>query len=286
MRFICIGVLVTAMSLPALAEDDSWRLYYKLDEAARSGDHETTEALLNRGLEINYNGSPFNHYPLVFKPFINCDSVSQDHAVVLKMLLENGADAKSVGLKSNDSTLTQLAYCDERDSVILMASLLLSYGANPKHIGSSEMSALYRAILRNNERLALVLAKYSEVGEREYDAAMGKGMGRLLREFIDQDIAFDNHPLLYWAIRFSKDDLLRTLLLRGVDPNKFINSPLENYDHPIIFAASISNTMAVKVLHGFGASLEALSQNDESIMDIAVRRGNKELITWLVDAGS
>lgn len=261
-------------------EGETWEHYIELEKAAKAGDYELVEDFLDRGLDTNYSGMHFRKIPLAHAPIV-CDQLSEDHITVMKLFLENGMNVNAVNSPNNDTALTELAYCDDRNEVLLMAELLLSYGADAKHIGSSNMSALYRSILRGNERLAIILAPHGVVEEREIKRAMTKKMELLLTLFIDLGAEYKSFPLLHFSIGNSHDQLLQRLLKNGVSPSRFMGTSLKGFEYPIIYAATVSNFTAVKLLHEYGASLYVTSKRNESLRQIARKKNNGELVQWL-----
>jgi len=234
------------------------------------------------------------------RSLVNCSYRNNNQLDILKLLSDNGVDF-NIASPSRDA-LTVNSQCRPnkkafnntdlmaQDNTIEIAKFLIENGANPKRRPSHSpnevgLSALAIAILRENEPLAIYLAKYSDVTKRDIELAMHRHMEKLVLTLIDGGIDYAKYPFIKWAINNSLNDMRHTNVLialfnKGIDPNNFIIYQ-DFYEHPIIYAAYTNNLSAIKTLILYGAKTDVTDSNGRSVMDIAIKEKNHALIEYL-----
>ena len=265
-------------SIACAESEETLKMYNDIAFAARKGNLEQVEALLQKGADPNWNKSHFGIVPLLHRP-LDCRSLDANKVAIMKMLLEAGANPNGLS-RRGDTALIKLGTCDNTVETLEIADLLISYKVDLKAKNKRGNTALSRAILHGNDPLSAFLAEYSDISEESIKLAMIKQLPLLLVHLIQNDLNYSEYSLMIWALRYEQDQVLIALLENGADPNKFF---IENPHHiyPIIYAAHKLKNNAVKTLYHYGADLSVQGKKGRTVQNLIEKAGNTELNDWL-----
>ena len=105
--------------------NESRKIYFDMYGAVKSGDLELVEKLFSKGVDPNWNKTPFNVQPMLHKA-IDCRFLDANKIAVMKMLLEAGANPNGLS-RRGDRALILLELCGNTVETLTIADLLLSY---------------------------------------------------------------------------------------------------------------------------------------------------------------
>jgi ankyrin repeat protein len=258
--------------------DGRLKLYFDIDYAAKNGDIDQVEKLLNKGVDPNWNKPPFSIIPLLHTP-LDCRYLDSNKVAIMKMLLEAGANPNALSRRGS-TALISLGFCDNTVETLEIAGLLMSHDIDLKITNKDGNTALSRAILSGNAPLSLLLAENSDISEESIKTAMLNDMPNLLIYLINNGLDLDKYSLIYWAISSGYDDVLIAVLNKGVDPNKFLVKN-RSFEFPVIYATGHQKNNAVKILYQYGADLTVQGNKGNTVQNLIERMSNIELNDWL-----
>jgi ankyrin repeat protein len=276
-------ILYTFCGTKVLADTEHvLKMYLDLSFAAREGQLDQVEKLLQQGADPNWNKPPFSIVPLLHKP-LDCRYLDSTKVAIMKMLLEAGANPNALS-RRGDTALIELShtgsFCDNTVETLEIAELLISYKADLKIKNKLGYTALSRAILAGKDSLSAFLAEHSDISEENIKMAMRGNMPNLLLYLINNGLDLTKYPLIDWAIWNGFDDVLIALLNRGVDSNKFLVKN-KNYDFPVLYATRYQKNNAVKILYQYGSDITVQGRKGRTIQNLIDRMNNIELNDWL-----
>jgi len=220
---------------------DGWTL---LMHAADERNPEIARLLIEKGADVN--AQDYNGWNALF------EAVKHDRLDIVKILLENGAD---VHVMFNEK-YTPLRKAVE-DNNYLMAKLLIEHGADVnargKEVGTT---VLIESADEDNHKIAELLIKHGA----EVDAHRLNGW-----------------TALYEAIDSKKSDIVQILLNNGADVNWSGYRDIT----PLMEALEEEKFATIITLIEHGADVHAVRENGWSVMDIARKTNEREIINYI-----
>ena len=210
---------------------------------------------------------------------------------------EGAEDALQKGANPNtrDRNGTHALYIATADGDIKIIDLLLKHGASASLMTRKGNCALATAVERNDVAIADKLLQ-----SIEHEAQKGDNCGRylpmaakqrnmemvnlLLKHGADiNNYSERDFPPLIYAIKAGHVSIARALLAAGADPNVRMGM----HDGTLLhYAIERSNVELVKLLLEYKANVNAKNYMDESILETATEKNNKEILDLLKQNGA
>jgi ankyrin repeat protein len=222
-----------------------------------AGDVKKVKLLLDRGADVHLRSALGNTAIVTAASYV-------DNLDVVKLLLDRGADLHGHN-RNNVTPLAAAVYCGDAKAV----RFFLDQGCKPKTIhnlfGSAGNSLLVVAAQNGNAEIVdMLLAAGADANQ--------------------PDANFGGHALNY-ALLGQNTEVARRLIEAGADIN--LTSPVGKTP-PLVLATYFENGDAsiVKLLLERGADAKCATQNGETTLTWAKRRGFPDLLTPLTQAGT
>jgi len=214
----------------------------------------------------------------------------------LRELLERGADLEAKNRQGMTALMQALDY-NNLDAVAILLDCYQERGMNSLFDSTIEQGrlALFFAVYQGDtSAVDALLEEGTEVDSRNQWArtplmlAAEKGQERMMRLLLERGAAVENvdqegYTALALAAREDHAGCVRLLLEAGADPNTRAKS---GWTPLIESAMRSSGSKAARLLLEYGADVHVLAKNDISVLSMAVRWDNKELVQVLLAAGA
>lgn len=248
--------------------------------AAKGGDKQIVESLLNFGADVNAGMQ---------------DAVNANHTEVVDVMLQRGADAKPQGFISSAASRGNLQ----------MVDLLLQYGADPNNGLLAAVKANKTPVTKiliekgadctdpqlieaasasgNAEVVDMLLARGADANNGMKGAVRG-GHVAVLEKLIANGADPKKEEYVVEAVNLSKHNVLKVLLDAGA-PTSYTNDKGENLLHIACQRQSLATT---RVLLDAGLDVNATDNSKNAPLHYAASKGrnNIDLCALLVDKGA
>lgn len=262
-----------------------------LKVACIEGHLEMAKLLISKGADINMQDSWNGNTPLIW-------ACSKNHLELAKYLISKGADVNHID-KNESTALTSACRANYLD----IAKLLISEGAdiNHKHKNTGYTPLIGSCAYNHTDLTKFLLAEGADVNIRandgstalihaaEYDLEivnllLSKGAD-LNAKMNDGTSAFSKSIL---GILKGSDstELPEFFLSNGADVDEAATSGDMVSWTPLFFAVSAEKENLVKFLIDNGANVNAKNKDVNTVLSLALKRGNDKIVELLKDNGA
>ncbi|MEM7699655.1 MAG: ankyrin repeat domain-containing protein, partial [Verrucomicrobiota bacterium] len=201
-----------------------------------------------------------------------------DDLNMVDLLVEKGADA-TIG---HDSGVSPLQIAVDQGNVAVSYQLI---AAGSKMDAPGLLTAAYQR--RDDPLMHLLLNAGADpesivpgTGQRVFDAAVNDGATNAVRTLLDAGAGIGDN--LWAALLTGQDDLIRLILDAGADPRQ----PGPDGQDPLAYCLERERYKAARMLLDGGADPDARYDDQDTWLSRAIRLGNDEMATALVEAGA